>query len=133
MYGSGVRTNGMVNTTVPRLMAVLGHLVVAPAASAVAAAGTSSLPAAGQRIATTAAPATAAALWAFACRGISAFVLYPLSFYPFTLCSGSFVLRFFVLMCLLCLLFGSSKVPRSRHQARAKPDCLNAYDLCSKW
>jgi len=127
MYGSGARTGGIVIITAHPWMAVLGHLVVAPAASAVAAAGTSSLPAAGQRIATTAAPATAAALWAFACRGISAFVLYPLSFYPFTLCSGSFVL------CSMCLLFGSSKVPRSRHQARAKPDCLNAYDLCSKW
>ena len=121
MYGSGARTGGILVTAAHPRMAVLGHLVVAPTASTVAAAGTASLPTAGQRFATTsAAPAAAAAFWAFACRGISAFVLYPLSFYPFTLCSGSFVLRFFVLMCLLCLLFGSSKVPRSRHRGRAK-------------
>jgi len=43
----------------------------APTASTVAAAGTTTLPTAGQRIATTTAPATATTIWAFACRGYS--------------------------------------------------------------
>ena len=83
MYGNGAKISITAITMVHLLMGVLGHRVVAPAASTAVAVGSALLPTADQRIASSSAQATAAAAWAFVCLEISAFVLLP--FVSFTL------------------------------------------------